>query len=177
MAGAGSTALVAGLLQLFAIGLFAFSSFQLFLRAFYAMQDTRTPALVNIVAVAINTVANVIFVRYLGVKGLALGHATAYTFAAIVSATHPPGAPARHRRAARPPLGARILVASIATGLAAWGTSFVSARLAGTSALAGQVLQVSTSLVVGVLVFLAVASALRLEELSMLRRLVPGRFR
>ena len=141
------------------------------------MQDTRTPALVNVVAVAINTAANVIFFRYLGVKGLALGHATAYTFAAIASGLILRGR--LHgidgRRILRS--ATRILVASIATGLAAWGTSLVSARLAGTSALAGQVLQVSTSLVVGVLVFVAVASALRVEELSMLRRLVPGRFR
>jgi putative peptidoglycan lipid II flippase len=175
--GAGSTALVAGMLQLFAIGLFAFSTFQLFLRAFYAMQDTRTPALVNIVAVAINTAANVLFVRYLGVKGLALGHATAYTFAAIASGVILRGR--LHgidgRRILRSAV--RILVASIATGFAAWGTSLASASLAGTSALAGQVLQVSTSLLVGVLVFVAVASALHVEELSMLRRLVPGRSR
>ena len=169
--------LVAGMLQLFAIGLFSFSTFQLFLRAFYAMQDTRTPALVNIVAVAINTAANVIFFRYLGVKGLALGHATAYTFAAIASGLILRGR--LHgidgRRILRS--ATRILVASIATGLAAFGYLARLGPAGRDLSLAGQVLQVSTSLVVGVLVFVAVASALRVEELSMLRRLVPGRFR
>jgi putative peptidoglycan lipid II flippase len=49
--GAASTELVAHLLQLFSLGMFSFCLFQLLLRAFYAMQDTRTPALINVAAV------------------------------------------------------------------------------------------------------------------------------
>src|SRR6266498_2894094 len=41
---AQSTELLAKVLQAFSIGLFSFCAFQLFLRGFYAMQDTRTPA-------------------------------------------------------------------------------------------------------------------------------------
>src|SRR5439155_10426268 len=67
------------------IGLFSFSVFQLLLRAFYAMQDTRTPALINIAAVTLNVIVNFVYFHFLGVEGLALGHATAYTFAAVVS--------------------------------------------------------------------------------------------
>ena len=44
------------LLAVFACGLVAFSSYQLQLRAFYAMQDTRTPTLINL-GVNITTVA------------------------------------------------------------------------------------------------------------------------
>ncbi|HEX9236964.1 MAG TPA: murein biosynthesis integral membrane protein MurJ, partial [Actinomycetota bacterium] len=82
---AESTELLAGVLVYFSIGLFAFSSFQLLLRAFYAMQDTRTPALINIAANAVNIAANIVFFRYLQVEGLALGHAAAYTFASIAA--------------------------------------------------------------------------------------------
>src|SRR5439155_1060352 len=67
------------------IGLFSFCLFQLLLRAFYGMQDTRTPALINVFAVAINIVADIILFRYIKVEGLALGHATAYTFASIAA--------------------------------------------------------------------------------------------
>src|SRR5207253_7831395 len=83
---AGSTHLLASVLELFSIGLFPFCAFQLFLRAFYAMQNTRTPALINVAAVGLNTAVNVIYFRYLKVEGLALGHATAYTFAAAIAA-------------------------------------------------------------------------------------------
>ena len=77
--------LVADVLVAFAIGLFPFSAFQLLLRAFYAMQDTRTPALVNLAAVAINVVADLVlfFGLDLGVQGLALGHAISYGFGSI----------------------------------------------------------------------------------------------
>ena len=86
VAGEQSTALVAGVLQVFSLGLFSFSAFQVLLRAFYAMQDTRTPALINVFAVGLNTLVNLLYFRYLKVEGLALGHATAYTFAAATAA-------------------------------------------------------------------------------------------
>ena len=41
--------------------------------------------LVNFAATAVNTVADLVFVRFLNVEGLALGLAVAYTFAAIVA--------------------------------------------------------------------------------------------
>src|SRR5207248_10864156 len=80
--------LVAKVLVYFAIGLFSFSAFQLLLRAFYAMQDTRTPALINVGAFVVNTIANLLFFFPLGlaVRGLALGLATAYTFATVTAA-------------------------------------------------------------------------------------------
>src|SRR5207249_1565605 len=55
------------------------------LRSFYAMQDTRTPALINVAAVTLNVIVNFIYFPILGVKGLALGSSTAYTFATIVA--------------------------------------------------------------------------------------------
>ena len=51
---AADALLIARTLQLFAVGLLFFSLFQLLSRAFYSMQDTRTPALVNIGAAAVN---------------------------------------------------------------------------------------------------------------------------
>src|SRR3990170_2791522 len=75
-----SVDLVAGVLQLFVIGLVPFSIFQLFLRAFYALQDTKTPFLINCGAVALNTAVNIPMFAILGVRGLAVGHAFAYIF-------------------------------------------------------------------------------------------------
>src|SRR5205823_13486554 len=80
-----STRLLSRVLIFFSIGLFPFCAFQLLLRAFYAMQDTRTPALINVGANAVNVVADIVFFRYLSVEGLALAHATAYTFATGVA--------------------------------------------------------------------------------------------
>ena len=56
---------IAHALQAFAIGLPFFSVFQLLTRTFYAMQDTRTPAIVNVGAPAVvNVGANLLFLSF-----------------------------------------------------------------------------------------------------------------
>ena len=57
-----TTELIARTLQAFAVGLPFFSAFQLLTRTFYAMQDTRTPALVNVAAAVVNIAANLLAV-------------------------------------------------------------------------------------------------------------------
>ncbi len=76
---------IARTLQAFAIGLPFFSAFQLLTRTFYSMQDTRTPALVNVAAAVVNVAANFLYLALgWGLPGLALGHATSYAFATLV---------------------------------------------------------------------------------------------
>jgi putative peptidoglycan lipid II flippase len=174
---AQSTRLLAHVLVFFAIGLFSFSSFQLLLRAFYAMQDTRTPALVNIAAVALNTAANVVLFRYLQVEGLALGHAAAYTFASIAATAilsrRLGGLPWRSLGNAL----ARILVAGLGTGAAAWAVSRLTERTFGSATLPAELLQVVGGVAAGLAAFVVAATALRIEEVGMIKRLVTGRLR
>ncbi len=75
---ADSSELLARMLQLFAIGLLPFSLFLLFLRAFYARQDARTPMLVNLVLNAVFIGATVALFAALDVRGLALAHSLCY---------------------------------------------------------------------------------------------------
>ena len=78
-----STDLLTRVLVVFVLGLVPFSTFQLLLRAFYALQDTRTTFLLNLVAVGTNVVANLLLFGLLPepwkIPGLALGHAAHYT--------------------------------------------------------------------------------------------------
>jgi len=86
----GDAAFVGDVLAAFAFGLMSFSAFQLLLRTFYVLQDSRTPALVNIGANAVNIAADVALFNLLDgrsrVVGLAAGHAIAYTVGALVLA-------------------------------------------------------------------------------------------
>ncbi len=70
------------LLAVFACGLVAFSTYQLQLRAFYALQDTRTAALVNLAVNATTVVVDVALYVTLPervqVLGLAAGQASSY---------------------------------------------------------------------------------------------------
>ncbi len=173
---APSTKLLSSVLIFFSMGLFSFSSFQLLLRAFYAMQDTRTPALINIAAVVLNTAVNVLFFRYLQVEGLALGHATAYTFASVTATV------ILGRRLGGLPWGeiggalGRTLVAGGATGAVAWLVSQGIGRALGTATLGPQLLQVVAGLGAGLAMFLLVATVLELEELRLIKRLVVERW-
>lgn len=81
--GSRSSTLVASTLSYFAIGLFPFSAYLLFLRGFYARQDARTPLLVNLVENAITVVLDLLLFPSMGVGGLALAHSLGYVTGAI----------------------------------------------------------------------------------------------
>lgn len=172
-----STELTGGVLTFFALGLFPYSSFYVLLRSFYAMQDTRTPMLVNLVATAINVGSNFLYFRIFGVKGLALGYATSYSFAAILSLL------ILRRR-----LGGiegrsladgiwRVVAAALVTGAAAWGAVRGIGSVVDTSALGGQILEVGGSIAAGLVLFVGAVRLLRIEEFALIRRALLGRVR
>jgi putative peptidoglycan lipid II flippase len=59
-------------LRFYSLGMLAFGLREVLSRAFYALQDTRTPMVNGAIAVVINIVLNLILSRYLGIGGLAL---------------------------------------------------------------------------------------------------------
>jgi putative peptidoglycan lipid II flippase len=169
---------IARTLQGFAAGLLFFSTFQLLTRTFYAMQDTRTPALVNVVAGVVNVGAALAYVELLelGLPGMALAHATSYAVGACLLLL-------LLRRRLGPIGGARILrtstkaaVAAAASGVAAFGVVEAWEVRADTSVLV-QAAHVSAAIVVGVLVFSVSALILRIGEVDDLRKAIIGRFR
>ena len=177
VAGPESSALVAKVLVYFAIGLFSFSAFMLFLRAFYAMEDTRTPALINVFAVGVNTVANLLLFPVLGVPGLALGHAIAYTFAAVTAGI------VLRRRIGGLEGGSlargmsKIVVAAAATGGAAWVGAHVLAGSVSPQTFGGQLTQVGVGVGLGLVTFVLAALALRIEEFDLVKRTLLSRSR
>jgi putative peptidoglycan lipid II flippase len=89
MSGAGA-ALVARVLTGFAIGLPTYSAFLALTRAYYALGDTRTPALVNAVAVIISSALGAALFALAStrwrVPALALGHSVGFGVGALVLA-------------------------------------------------------------------------------------------
>ena len=86
MTGAGAD-LVARVLAAFAVGLPTYSSFLVLTRAYYALGDTRTPALVNAATVALSSVAGAVLFFSLSpgwaVAGLAFGHSFGFAVGAV----------------------------------------------------------------------------------------------
>lgn len=76
---------VARILGGFSLGLVGFSAYLFVLRAFYALQDTRTPFLLNCLENGINIALALLLVGPFGVVGLAISYAVAYSVAAVVA--------------------------------------------------------------------------------------------
>lgn len=169
---ARSTDLVVGILSFLVLGLVQFSLFQVLMRASYAMQDARSPFLVNALVIAVNIALNVAMFTWIGPEGLAAGHALAYTLAVWlqgrVVVREVPGLDlARIVRS-----GVRTLVA--AAGMAALVLGL--ARLAGDVTGVAQIAVVVGLAGVGAGLYLWFASLLHVEEMEFVRGLVGDRF-
>jgi putative peptidoglycan lipid II flippase len=171
--------LAATALRGFAVGLPFFSAFQLLTRTSYAMQDARTPALVNLGAAVVNAAANVLLtvVLGLGVGGLALGHAASYVVGSVVLAL------VLRRR-----LGgldgrrvastiARLVPAAGLCAAAAVGAAEGIEQVVGVGGAATRSLQVGGAVTAGLLVFVIAALILRIEEVDEVRRALTRRIR
>ncbi|MEX2275563.1 MAG: murein biosynthesis integral membrane protein MurJ [Actinomycetota bacterium] len=174
-----SAELIASVLVPFAAGLFPFSLFQLLLRAYYAQKDTRTPALINVAAMLVTIAADLVlyFTFDLGVQGLALGFSIGYWFAcavALILLRRRVGLLQGRRTLATI---ARVLVASVLSGAAAWVVSDALADAVSLETFLGRGTQVLSAVAVGVLVFVGAALILRIEEVDTFREAFLARMR
>lgn len=79
------TRLMSQVLSYYSFGLLSFTVYLFLNRVFYSLQDTLTPLILNFIGNASNTIINFAVVGLLGIPGLALGHALAYTIIASMS--------------------------------------------------------------------------------------------
>lgn len=176
-----SAALVASALQLFAVGLLPFAAYQLLMRAFYARQDARAPALLNVVENAATIVLDFVLFPSMGVEGLALAHSLGYVVGCAVAV------PVLTRQIG-PLETRRTVLAIVKTGgaaLAAGVAMLLAARVvAGVPGTAGALTQLFFAGAAGAVVFAAAVRLLRITEVqafgSLIRRaraLKPARSR
>lgn len=161
----GSSAVATGhTLALFALGLPGFSAYLLLMRGFQAVKDTRSMFLLYAVENAINIVLAVALHPAFGVQGLALAFGLAYTLTTVIA----------WRRLARTigQLGVGAVGQSVTRVLAA--TAAMVVVVAALSALIGgdrnvhALVRVGASVMAGVSVYVLVARALHVKELTAL---------
>jgi putative peptidoglycan lipid II flippase len=170
------TAATAAALICYAPGLVGYSAVKLATPTFYALRDARTPVLVSLITVGTNLVLNITLVRTLGYRGLALGT----TLAALLNA-------ALLLTLLRRRLGgldeerlavafAKIALASIVMGSAAWGVErWLALALPGAGLIARGV-RVAAAIGAGLGVLALAARLLRIREFEeALSRLKRGR--
>ncbi len=166
--GGGSSQLTSEVLAAFSVGLLGFSVYLLALRGFYAFKNTRTPFLLNLAENGVNIVAAFALVGLLGVQGLALAYALAYTLGAVLAL----GALRRRVRG----FGGRQTVAGIGRMVAAAGIMAIAvwgvAGVVGSDEGTGAVVRTLTGVAVGIAVYLVALIALRVPDaMDLLHRL------
>ena len=164
----------------FALGLLPFSAFQLLARVFYWLEDSRTPALVNVAVNAVNVLAVILMAWRLDgsrlVVGMAAGYALSYVVGALLLA-----------RILRRRLGGldgrrvvrtvvRALVAGGIGALGAYGVEAIVRTVAG-GALAGAMAGLVLAVAVGAALYVASARQMHIAEVGAVLGLVRGRLK
>jgi putative peptidoglycan lipid II flippase len=160
-------------LQAFAISLVPFSVYLYAMRAFYALQDTRTPFVLNAFENGLNVVLALVLFPRLGVQGLALAWSGAYVVAAVVALA----VLGRRIGSVADPV---VIRSSVRAGLAALAMGVVAAPVAGAIGRPSPgtaFVATAVAAVAGALVYVGGLVALRSDELAALGALVRRRAR
>jgi putative peptidoglycan lipid II flippase len=171
------TVATAAALQLYAIGLVGYSVVRIGSPTFYALGQPMTPIKVSMVTMVISIVLNVILVRTIGYRGLALGT----SIAAIVNAAtlmyllHRRLDGVEGRRLAWSL--ARVLLASLAMAAAAVATYGALETAVPGAGLAAQMARLTTTIGVALAVLAAAAHLLGVRELRNALSLATRRLR
>jgi putative peptidoglycan lipid II flippase len=164
-------------LVFYCIGLFAYSSVRLTASTFYAMGDTKTPVKTSAVAVAVNIGLNLLLMRPLGFRGLALAASVAAmtNLFLLLRILDKKAGPLDRRDILSTSL--KILSAAALMGLAMW--VFLSYRAVDLelSTLLDKILQLALVLVIGLFSFLICSYILQLKELDRILQLLKIRKR
>ncbi|MGY1579025.1 murein biosynthesis integral membrane protein MurJ [Streptomyces sp. MN13] len=165
--GADDTAAMAGILMAFAPGLVAMSGQYVLSRTFYALSDTRTPFLLNLVIVVLNAGLSVAAAQLLPARWAVTGMAAAYSLA-LCAGWVVTGRVLGRRLAVARPWRSSAVAAHARLLLAAVPATVLGHLAAAGSERAGALAATAAGAAVVVLVFALLARPLRLTELDAL---------
>lgn len=156
-------------LVFYSVGMIGFGLREVLSRAFYAMQDTKTPAINAAIAVVLNIILNIILSRYMGIGGLALAtsiSAIIGTALLFISLRKKVGA-----------FGMKHITISFVKILGASLVMGLIAKLAfnGINAHASQNLALIAAIGVGALVYFVMIYFMKIEEVDSLIGMVKGK--
>jgi putative peptidoglycan lipid II flippase len=170
-----SSAATAAALYYYSLGIVGYAGSMVLNRVYYALKDTKTPVIVGVATVFLNIVLNIWLVGPMGHRGLALAYSLvglinmlALLFLLKAKLGHIDG-----RRIAISAGGAA--VASLATGVTAYGVVVLLEGFLGVAAKTSQLITVGGAIGAGVLVYFILSYLFKLEEFQMVLGLVNKR--
>jgi putative peptidoglycan lipid II flippase len=177
MFGPSDTAATAAAVRLYAIGLAGYSAARIASPTFYALGDSRTPAVVSGVVILVNVVVSITLVHTIGFAGLALGTSIASIANAAILLV-------LLRRRLRGLDGARlaVTVAKMTVAAAVMATAAAGIHAAAASVLPGahltaRALRLSAAIGGGLAVLAGAATVLHVDEFDEVRAMAMTRVR
>lgn len=164
-------------LALYSLALAPLAVRDIFRRGFYSLQDTFTTVIVAILSLVLNVVLDLVLVKTMGIGGLALGASLSilaevsllyYLFSKKLN-----GLPFKSFGS----MLLKILAASVAMGVAAHYTSNAIAGTMGLGSNFARLVQVGGSIGVGLLIYLTLVIALKVEVVRDAFEMVKGVYR
>ncbi|RPJ65195.1 MAG: murein biosynthesis integral membrane protein MurJ [Acidobacteria bacterium] len=169
------TASTARALVFYAPGLIGYSAVKIAAPTFYALHESRTPVIVSVASVGLNLGLNLVLVRVMGYRGLALGTALAAIFNAssllFILRRRLGGIDGRRVAVAT----LKVLLASVAMGIASWAADAWLTGQFGRPSVVTRLASVCGSIAAGLVVLAAAARALRIAEFNEAVAVVWGR--
>jgi len=170
--GGGSAQATVTALSYYSLGLFAYAGVQIISRAFYSLQDTKTPVKVACLTMLINIVLNLILMRPLRLGGLALATSLSagFNFFFLLYLLDRKIGGIKSKKILSS-LG-RIILTSLFMGFASYLAVKALGREAETVSLVMKFLQVFVPILVGVVTLIMVSFLFKFEEAKLLRGLI-----
>ncbi|MEV6979864.1 murein biosynthesis integral membrane protein MurJ [Sphaerisporangium sp. NPDC051017] len=170
---------IGNVLQVFGLALVPFSIYQLLLRVFYSFGDTRTPALIAVGNVVLNSALGFILYLTLPPRFIVMGLALSFTMAYVLG-----GAVAWRLAAAKVEGGlggravasglSRMYIASIPAAVIALAALWVTKEIAGITPLSSAIMLIAGG-GAGGLIYLVASQRMRIAEITSIIGLVAGR--
>ena len=168
------TIMTANILKFYTIGIIAFAVRDVMTRGFYSLHDSKTPMVNGIVSIVFNIVLNLILIRFLGYKGLALATAiSAYIGLILVyfSLKKKIGNFEQHKVFS---VAIKSVVSSLIMGVAAkFIFEFVSNLLG--AGIINEILSLGLSVGAGAIIYFIIIYILKVEELNIVIEMVNSK--
>ena len=171
-----ATLMTASALSMYSIGLVAYGLRDIINKVFYSLQDTKTPMINGAIAMGLNIVLNIIFVKFMGHAGLALAtslSALICTFLLFYSLRKKIGNFGQEKILTT---AIKSLLSAILMGVCVTFAHAFIINHTGTGFI-GQVISILVSVLAGVIVYGISVIILKIEEVSMIIDLLMKKIR
>ena len=164
--------LVSVILVYYCIGVVGYGAQQILNRGFYAVQDTKSPVLINVFVLLFNIIISIILVGPFTYRGLAMAYSLSGLLSMLVLGVALRFKIGQYGGKALAKSALQSIIASAVMGVAVYFVANGLEQILDLSSKLMQVLQVGIGITAGVVVYAAMAIVMRMEEAQQVLRIV-----